>query len=123
MRTLIVGFLFIINATMAQAAIDPDRLHDLAYQGDIAGVDAAMAEAHQQSLTGEITYDDLRDLVGVRTRTHPDMDDFRAQWIEALPASPYAQMTTAWSLYNDSIAIRGTYSARDTPEQATNVFR
>lgn len=122
MRPLLSGILFLVSATFAQAAIQPEDLRELAYQGDVQSVEAAMAEAHQQSLTGEISYNDLRDLVGVLTRTHPDMDDFRVLWLEQLPTSPYAQMATAWSLYNDSFAIRGGALPRETPRPAMQAF-
>lgn len=123
MRSFIAGIILLISSNFAQAAIAPDTLRDLAYDGDYQSVDAAMAEAHQQSLTGEISYDALRDLLGVLTRTHPDMDEFRAVWLENLPESPYAQMATAWSLYNDSFAIRGEAFYRDTPPAARRIFR
>lgn len=122
MRSFITGIFLLVSSSFAHAAIDPDALRELAYQGDFQGVDAAMAEAHQQSLTGEISYDELRDLVSVLIRTHPDMDDFRLLWIENLPASPYAQMATAWSLYGSSIAIRGTALPRESPRAAIENF-
>lgn len=122
MRPLLSGILFLVSATFAQAEIQPEDLRELAYKREFQGVEAAMAEAHQQSLTGEIRYDDLRDLLEVLTRTHPDMDDFRVLWLEKLPTSPYAQMATAWSLYNDSFAIRGEALARETPRPAMQAF-
>ncbi len=123
MRSFISSILFLFSTTFAQAAIEHDAIQELAYAGDFESVDVAIAEAHQQSLTGEISYDALRDLLGVLTRTHPDMDDFRALWLENLPESPYAQMATAWSLYNDSFAVRGTAFVRDTPPAARMAFQ
>ncbi len=122
MRFLISSLIFLFSVTSVSAAIDHDALRDLAYQGDIAGVEAAMHEAHQQSLSGEIPYGDLRWLVTVLSSTHPDLEDFRNQWLAAMPESPYAQATMSWFLYNRSFDMRGNAMPRDTPPQALRVF-
>ena len=75
MRSFICSILLFASTTAAQAVVSKDELQTLVYEGDIAGVEAAFAEAHQQSLTGEITYDELRLLMHVLTRTHPDTVD------------------------------------------------
>ncbi|WP_341368327.1 hypothetical protein [Yoonia sp. BS5-3] len=120
MRISFFSILLLASTTIAQATIQPEALRKLAYEGNFQAVDDAMAAAHQESLTGEISYDDLGN---VFLRTHPDMDDFRALWLENLPDSPYAQMATAWSLYNHSFSVRGGAFARDTPPAALDAFR
>ncbi len=122
MRSLISSLILLLCATSASAAIHHDALRDLAYQGDIAGVEAAMQEAHQQSLSGEIPYDDLRWLVTTLSSNHPDLEDFRNQWLAAMPDSPYAQATMSWFLYERSFAIRGGALPGDTPPEALRAF-
>ncbi len=118
MRSIISGVILLVSATFAQAAVSPDALRQLAYEGKYADVDAVMREAHQQSLSGEISYDDLRGLVFVLTRTHPDMVDFRHKWLEAIPDSPYALTAQAWYTHNEAYNMRGTALARDVPREA-----
>ena len=123
MRAALLFLLYLLQSTAAHATISVTELRTLAYAGDIAGVEAEMAQAHQDSLSGEISYDDLRNLVVVLYRTHPDMDQFRADWIAARPGSPYAQTVMAWAQYYDGFQIRGSKSGRDTPQKARTAFR
>ena len=118
MRSFICSILLFASTTAAQAVVSKDELQTLVYDGDIAGVEAAFAEAHQQSLTGEITYDELRLLMHVLTRTHPDTVDFRERWLKNMPQSAYALTAMAWANQNDSIDIRGSASSRQTPNDA-----
>lgn len=122
MRTFIASFFLTLSTTLAQAAISPDALRTLAYSNNIAAVEAALAEAHQESLLGAISYDALRELVVTLGKTHPDMETFRTAWLEQQPNSAYAQTVMAWALYQSSYAIRGDKAYRDTPAMAIAAF-
>jgi len=118
MRSFICSILLFASTTAAQAAVSKDELQTRVYDGDITGVEAAFAEAHQQSLTGEITYDELRLLMHVLTRTHPDTVDFRERWLKDMPQSAYALTAMGWAIQNDSIDIRGGRASHETPSDA-----
>lgn len=108
-------------ATPIFAAITSDDLQDLIFQNDLPAVNAALKQAHQQSLTGEISYDELRDLTLVLFRTHPDTVDFLARWLEEEPTSPYANAARVWALYNNAWMVRGSKSSERTPMKAFQV--
>lgn len=118
MYRFLLAIYFIITGTVSLAAISKDDLQTLITQKDVSGVEAAIHTAHQQSLSGDISYDDLRSLTIVLFRTHPDTVDFLDQWLKEIPGSPYALTAKAWAHYNNGGMVRGTKYNRNTPHAA-----
>lgn len=107
MRILLATYFLLISTLGVQAAVSQDELQDLVYASDFSGVEAAMAQAHLESLSGEISYDDLRNLGLVLFRTHPDTEDFLEEWLKLRPNSPYANAAKTWQLYNRAYEVSG----------------
>lgn len=120
-RQLLVICLLALTSP-AHAAITPNELRDLAYAGDVHGAEAAMAQAHAESVAGAITYDDLRDIVSVLLTTHPDVNDFTKVWLEEIPESPYALTIRSMQQSNVAWDVRGERMARDTHWEAMQTF-
>ncbi len=106
----------------AHAAISPEDLRDMAYAGDVHGAETALAEAHAQSLSGEISYDALRDIVTALLTSHPDVNAFSADWIAAYPASPYAKSVRAFQMNNAAWDMRGDKFVHQTHPDALYAF-
>jgi len=120
--TVFVAILLLASrAVIAQTA--PEQIRDYAYSGDVPRVEAAFAQAHQASLTGQISFDELRALSDILIVTHPDIIDFTIQWREDYPGSPYAAALRSAQLMQNSWTIRGTKSIRDTHPDALRTFQ
>jgi hypothetical protein len=123
MRLFIVFGLFFFQPLSAWAAVTPEALRGMAYAGDIAGAEAALAQAHAESLDGTISYNDLRELVTVLIATHPDVIDFAEAWLKEYPDSPYAQTAYAFQMRATAWRLRGESYAGQTPPEAMRAFR
>lgn len=118
----VIAILAVIFATPSYAEITPRDMRQLAYDNDFAGMETTFADLHQQSLDGEITYDDLRSLVSGLLVTHPDVLDFSKQWIADYPNSPYANAVRAFQVYQQSFDLRGNEAWARTPTRAQEAF-
>jgi len=123
MRVYLVSILFFLQTATLEAAITPETLREMAYAGDIDGAEAALAQAHAESLDGTISYDDLRRLVTTLIVTHPDVIDFVETWVKEYPDSPYAQTAYAFQMRATSWRLRGESYAGQTPPEAMRAFR
>lgn len=114
---------FVLSATSVVAAISPEEMRALAYANDIDAAEAAMAEAHAESLTGETSFEDLRALVDILRTTHPDVVDFVGAWRVAYPDSAYPKAIQAFQLNDLSWHYRGQEFADKTHPDAIWAFR
>lgn len=123
MRTSILSLflLFFGGSVVAQATAD--MLRNYAYAGDYIALEAALADGHQKSLRGEISFDDVRDMIITLTVTHPTIIETTDTWLEALPRSPYANALRAFQYSSIGWQIRGGASVRNTSHMALQAFR
>ena len=122
MQRILFSIALILLATIGRAAITPEELRDLAYAGDVAGAEAAMKQAHAESLSGEITFDELREIQSILINTHPDIQAFSLDWIEAYPDSSYAKSNLAFQLTNSAWNVRGERYISETYYIAIDTF-
>lgn len=110
-------------AGQAAADITSRDLREIAYQGDIDRMEQVFADLHAAQLAGDISPEDLRTLVEELAVSHPDIIEFVADWHEAHPQSPYANVVRSWQMHQMAFTLRGTMPARNTPELAMREFR
>ena len=122
MRRFLFATVFALTADQATAQTTDDELLTLAYEGNYEALEVAFAGAHQQSLTGDISFDHLRDMVISLTVTHPTILETTDQWIAAFPESPYANALRAFQLSSIAWGIRGELTAHETPQDALHFF-
>ncbi|MEJ6403615.1 DUF4034 domain-containing protein [Yoonia sp. 2307UL14-13] len=122
MRVLVFVISLFVSSLPVDAAVTGDDIRALAYRGDVDGLERSFAEAHRQSLTGDLAYDDLRDLVIALTVSHPTIWDTTSAWIEAYPQSPYAHALRAFQYNTLSWNIRGSGPARGKRREALADF-
>ncbi|EBA12999.1 DUF4034 domain-containing protein [Roseobacter sp. CCS2] len=122
MRLTFLVAILLLTSRALLAQTTPEQIRNYAYSGDVLRVEAAFAQAHQASLTGQISYNDLRALSDVLTVTHPDIIAFTVKWREEYPDSPYAMALRSAQLMQNSWTIRGTKSIRDTHQEALRAF-
>ena len=118
-------FIFILAAfvaTSAKAELTQRDLRQIAYDGDIARIEATFADLHKQSLDGTISADKLRSLVSGLVVSHPDILDFTQAWQESQPRSPYVNAVRAFQFSEQSFHLRGDRLWRDTPVIARDAF-
>ena len=106
MRKVILLLLALLP-TPAMATVTPDALRELVMAGDVAAVQAALAEAVAQDAGSGAEPDVQRELFGVFVTTHPDIGAFTEKWLQKDPASALAMTARAWHLYSVGWAIRG----------------
>jgi hypothetical protein len=123
MRLFFVLGLFLVQPLSAEAAVTPETLRDMAYAGDIDGAEAALAQAHAESLDGTITYDELREIVSILIVSHPDVIDFVGDWLRDYPNSPYAQTLYVFQMQDTAWRLRGNETASQTHPDAMQAFR
>ena len=123
MRPLICAMAIWVCALPAHAAPDMPDVQDLAYAGDVAGVEAAFAQAHAAQLSGAVDLDVLRDMNGILLTSHPDMLAFQQDWLAAYPESPYALTLRASALTDAAFAARGSEFVVYTHPDALDAFR
>jgi hypothetical protein len=123
MRAAVFYVFLLVSAGPAMAQTTPEELRAMAYAGDIEGAEAALAQAHQQTLDGTLAYDDLRALVSILIVTHPDVVDFVEDWRTAYPDSPYAKTLQVFHMRQAAWYVRGEDSARKTHPLALETFR
>ncbi|MDO6589311.1 hypothetical protein DS901_03325 [Loktanella sp. D2R18] len=123
MRLFFVLGLFLFQPMSTWGAVTPEALREMAYAGDIDGAEAALAQAHAESLDGTISYDDLRRLVTTLIVTHPDVIDFVEAWLVKYPDSPYAQTLRVFQMQDTAWRVRGHNFVSGTHPDALNAFR
>jgi hypothetical protein len=118
LTTLLIGL-----GTIAQAFPTGADLRAMAYAGDVAAIDDAMAAAQAEVTAGTAAPDDLRLLVSELTGSDPVLLAFTETWVAERPTSPYAHIVRAWQLYNNSWAIRGTQTVHWVWPPAMDLFQ
>ncbi len=123
MRVLLCAFCIFFQTLAAHAAITPQELRDMAYAGDIDGVEQALRQAHQETLDGTLTFEELRELNNILIVSHPDVLDFVEDWMEAYPDSPYAKTLHVFHTRDIAWAIRTIAVARRVSPEVMQTFR
>lgn len=122
MRNILSSMVLIAMTSPVFAQTTPDDMRTMAYAGDYLAIEAALAQAHTQSLSGQISFDDLRDLVETITTSHPTILATTDDWVEALPTSPYANALRAFQYRTIGWNLRGGGVARNIPRDALQSF-
>lgn len=123
MRAFASVLFFACLPLVAFGAITPEQLRQMAYDGDVHGAEAALRDAHQETLDGTLAYNDLRDLVTTLIVTHPDVIDFVKNWRMEYPGSPYADTLWVFHQQEAAWAIRTNRVASRVPREAMQTFR
>ncbi len=98
----------------AKKLTSKQEIFSLAFAMDINGVQKKLEAAHQQSLTGDLPLDDLRDLFSAFQSTAPEIKEFAESWVDEMPDSPYALTALTWNLYTAGWNMRGNDLIRFT---------
>jgi hypothetical protein len=122
MRGLILAIALGLQTIAAAAQTTPAQLRELAYAGDYQQIEILLAQAHRQSVEGAISYDDLRELSGALSVSHPVIIRTVGRWLATMPDSPYANSIRASQVNRASWSIRGEGSARQTPRDSLRIF-
>lgn len=123
MRGIVFLLILLVMAVSARATVTPETLREMAYAGDIDGAEAAFAQAHAESVSGDISYDALRELTSVLIVSHPDVIDFVDAWMHEYPDSPYAQIAYVFQLRQTAWRLRGERFVGQTPPAAMQAFQ
>ena len=117
-----IAFAICLFATQLTAEITSQELRNIAYNGDIDGMEEAFAALHAEQVAGRLPASALRQHVADLAVSHPDIMDFVKNWQEARPRSPYALSVRAWQISALSFRLRGTEIASRTPRNALREF-
>lgn len=123
MRIFLALFVALTLSQPVQAAPTPAEMRTHAYAGDFQALEDSLAQAHQLSLAGDMTFDDLRDLVIAITTTHPTFLATTDAWLVAYPNSPYANVARAFQYRTVGWNMRGSGVARGKSRDALAAFR
>ncbi len=123
MRVLLCAFCIFFQTLAADAAITPQELRDMAYAGDIDGAEQALRQAHQETLDGTLTVEELRELNNILIVSHPDVLDFVEDWMETYPDSPYAKTLRVFQTRNMAWTVRTKALAHRVSPEAMQTFR
>ncbi len=122
MRFLGFALLFVLLPVCVMSQSRADDIRAFSYDGNFEALEAAFAQAHEQSLTGELEFDELRDLVSAIATSHPTFFETINQWLVAYPQSPYANAVRAFQYRTTGWNIRGSGPARQKPRDALALF-
>lgn len=118
-----VFILTVLFATSAQADLSNREIRQIAYDGDMARMEATFSDLHHKSLSGAISYDSLRSSVSALAVSHPDILAFTEKWQAAYPQSPYANTVRTFQLWELGFGMRGGQTWQKTPIPAREGFQ
>ncbi|MEJ6397243.1 DUF4034 domain-containing protein [Yoonia sp. 208BN28-4] len=112
---------FLGSSVIAQTPA-PD-VWQMAFDGDLAGLEQAFATAHAEIVSGEAQPQSVRKLMTELMVTHPVVLQTAQNWLAEYPQSPYALTAVGFQMQHIGWVVRGDGMAHEVHPEAMAVMQ